>query len=99
MSEFVQDRAAERRLRILQAISSDKDEAMSETRIKAQLDAWAWRAPIEVVRQDMRYLETLGAIRILPAGDELIGILAQLGRQHLAFETDIEGVQRPKKKF
>ena len=93
---FVDDRIAERRLRILQAIAIDDDQSMSQSRIKMQLDAWAWKAPIEVVRQDMRYLAKVGAIRLVEAGDELIAVFRELARQHLARESFIEGVREPK---
>lgn len=98
-ADFGKDKTEERRLRILEAIASDSDEAMSETRIKGRLDIWAWKAAIEVVRQDLRYLETLGAIRIIDAHGEMMAVLALLGRQHLNREARIEGVQEARRAF
>lgn len=99
MSDFAKDKTEERRLRILEAIALDGDETMSETRIKRQLDAWLWKAPIELVRQDLRYLSNLEAVRVIDAGGEMVAVLALLGRQHLARETVIEGVQRARQVF
>lgn len=99
MSDFMRDRNEERRLRILEAINGDRDGSMSETRLKGQLNALAWRDPIEVIRQDLRYLEQLSAIRIIDANGEMIAVLALLGRQHLARETQIEGVQPARHEF
>lgn len=97
MNDFAEDKIAERRLRILQAIAQDEDERMSQTRIKAQLDAWAWKDPIEVIRQEMRYLGKVGAIRLVEAGDELVAVFRDLARQHLAHENIIEGVMVPRR--
>lgn len=99
MTDFIKDKIEERRLRILEAIATDDDEAMSETRIKAQLDLWAWKAPIEAIQQDLHYLKTVGAIRVIEANDILVGVMAQLGRQHLAREALVVGVQRARPKF
>lgn len=96
MSDFVQARAEGRRLRILMAISEENDKRLSDGIIKRKLDLWGWRYPIEVVKQDLRYLATVGAISIAEANDELAAELHELGRQHLVREMTIEGVEVPR---
>jgi len=97
MNDWAETKIEERRLRILQAIAQDEDQTMGQARIKYVLDAWAWKDPIEVVRQEMRYLAKVGAIRLVAAGDEFVGVMKELGRQHLTHENIIEGVLVPKR--
>jgi len=97
MNDWAETKTEERRLRILQAIALDEDQSMSQARIKYQFDAWAYKVPIELVRQELRYLARMGAIRIVEAGDEFVAVMKELGRQHLAHEIIVEGVQIPKR--
>lgn len=95
--DFQKLKTEERRLRILEAVSQDPNETLSQRIIKAHLDIWALRVPIEVVRQDLRHLAAVGAIKITEVGDEMIAELCELGHQHLAREIVVEGVMKPRR--
>ena len=96
MNDFREARIAGRRLRILMAIDEESDKRLSDGLIKRKLDIWGWRYAVQVVKQDLRYLASVGAIRIAEANDEIAAELTELGQQHLVREMTIEGVEVPR---
>jgi hypothetical protein len=84
------------RLVILKALAAEPRWSLNETLIQAQLETYAGIArPREWVRQEMRWLEEMGAVVNTEAGSVLIATMTERGRDHVERRTVIEGIKRP----
>jgi hypothetical protein len=56
---------------------------------------WNIKKPIEWIHGELRWLEMMGAVTLVPAGEGLIAKITRKGRDHLDHLALIEGVKRP----
>lgn len=87
--------AREARLRILQVLSQQTDNSLSDLLLKRTLDYYGYRRDRDWIRTQMRKLEQLGAVSLTEAEDVLFATLAPAGRDHLEERLVLEGVMRP----
>lgn len=87
--------AREARLRILQVLSQQTDERLSDILLKRTLDIYGYRRDRDWIRTQMRKLADLGAVTLHEAGEVLFATIAGPGHDHLEQRSIIEGVMRP----
>lgn len=85
----------EARLIILKALAAQSDETLQSELLRRELASYAIRREREWVHDELRWLEQMGAVTIVPAGTVLIATLTEKASRHLAREIAIEGVKRP----
>lgn len=87
--------AADARLYILQEANRQVDEHLSDVMARRLLDLYRIHRDIDWVRTQMRKLEALGAVELIPAGHLLVAKITSAGRDHLEKRAIIDGVSRP----
>lgn len=85
----------EARLIILRALAEQANYSLNESLLADTLETFGIYRPRAWVRDEMRWLETMGAVRVTEAGSVLIGTLLDKGREHVEQRMRIEGVKRP----
>ena len=83
------------RLIVLKALAQQVDETLNSDLILPELVKFGIRRDRSWLHQEMRWLQTMGAVTVIEAGSLLVATLAETGRQHLDRMIAIEGVLRP----
>lgn len=84
----------EARLRILQEMAEESDKRIAVNRLRDMLrDRWAIKKSQEWVDLQVSLLKELGALTVVTVGELRVAMLAQRGREHLAKEIELPGVQ------
>jgi len=97
MSDAIRARA---RLKMLAALADEVDETSNSIFLQEDLAGrWRINRSHAWVRDELRYLETMGAVTIVAAGEALVATLTEKGRDHLAKLVAIEGVAKPSESF
>lgn len=92
---FVDQYRAEARLIILRALAEWPDGSLSAKMLGHKLAEFAIRQPREWVRDEIMYLDKMGALTITEVETVLIATITEKGRQHLARQIRISGVDWP----
>lgn len=87
--------AADARLLILKELARQVDGRLSDLLIRRVLDAYGIKRDRDWIVTQLRKLESLGAIDLMPAGEALVALLTRAGRDHIEERSVIEGVTRP----
>lgn len=85
----------ESRLVILKALAEEPDRRLNSELLRRSLDAFGITRTRDWVHGEMRFLEQIGAIRVVEAGSVLVGELTRRGDDHVERRTVLDGVKRP----
>lgn len=95
MNDFDHFLTLDARLVMLRTLAGQNDGRLNETMLHASLVTFGHNRSRDWVRQQMRHLDDVGAIKITEAGTVFIGSLTRLGQDHVDRRAIIEGVARP----
>lgn len=95
MSGYDEHLTQDARLVILRALNDQPDGRLNESIISVVLETFAHRRSREWVRQQLRFLQDMGAVRNTEAGTVLISEITRNGVDHVERRTILEGVKRP----
>ena len=87
--------AQDRRLIILEKLAETSDRKLNDRLLVRYLDARAHNVSYEVVRTDIRFLASLGAVVRTEVGGLVVAEITQTGEDHLSGAQRLEGVERP----
>lgn len=73
----------------------DMQGAANETILHAELDRFGHRRSRDWLRTQMRWLESVGAVKISEAGSQLVASITRAGVDHVERRAVIEDVARP----
>ena len=92
MRDIVREEA---RLIILRELHAQSNYALNDALLQATLETFGIGKSREWVREELNYLERVGAIRRSVAGSAMIAQLEPKGVEHVERRLVIEGVKRP----
>jgi hypothetical protein len=95
MSDFRQYIAADVRLIILCELVAQPDYRLNETLLLRVLETFGHRKSRDYLRDQLRWLDDMGAVSLTEAGTVMIAELTRRGRDHVERRVVIEGVARP----
>jgi hypothetical protein len=95
MTDFRQYIASDVRLIILRELASQPDYRLNETLLLRVLETFGHRKSRDYLRDQLRWLEEMGAVSLTEAGTVMIAELTRRGRDHVERRTVIEGIARP----
>jgi hypothetical protein len=95
MTDFRQYIAADVRLIILRDLAVQPDYRLNETLLLRVLETFGHRKSRDYLRDQLRWLEEMGAVTLTEAGTVLIAELTRRGRDHVERRVVIEGIARP----
>jgi hypothetical protein len=95
MSDFDIFLTQDARLVMLRTLGEQLDGRLNETMLHAALVTFGHNRSRDWVRQQMRHLADVGAIKLTEAGTVMIGALTRQGLDHVERRSIIEGVARP----
>lgn len=95
MSNYAEDLARTARLYILKELAQQVDGRLNDLMLSRMLDMFGIRRDRDWVKSQLRKLEGLGAIELMPAGEMLVARITRDGRDHVDERAVIEGVARP----
>jgi hypothetical protein len=85
----------EARLIILRELYAQTNYALNDALLQQTLETFGIARPREWVREEIAYLEQLGAVTKTSAGSVTVARLAPKGVEHVERRQVIEGVKRP----
>ncbi|WP_420132186.1 hypothetical protein [Rhodopseudomonas sp.] len=85
----------EARLIMLRELHAQTNYSLNDALLQATLESFGIAKPREWVREEIGYLETLGAVTKTSAGSVVVARLAPKGVEHVERRLVIEGVKRP----
>lgn len=83
------------RLKMLEELARQVDGRLSELAMRSVLNAWNIRRDRDWIATQLRKMEQLGAIELLPTGETLVAQITPQGRDHLEERSVIVGILRP----
>ena len=83
------------RLVVLKALNKQVGGHLNDSLISGELEIQSHKWSRDQVRDLLRWLESMGAVKITEAGTSLIAAIALRGIEHLERRAVIEGIQRP----
>jgi hypothetical protein len=95
MTDFRQYVAADVRLIILRELVAQPDYRLNETLLLRVLETFGHRKSRDYLRDQLRWLEEMGAVTLTEAGTIIIAELTRRGRDHVERRRVIEGIARP----
>jgi hypothetical protein len=95
MTDFRQYIAADVRLIILRELAVQPDYRLNETLLLRVLETFGHRKSRDYLRDQLRWLDDMGAVSLTEAGTVMIAELTRRGRDHVERRTVIEGIVRP----
>jgi hypothetical protein len=95
MTDFRQYIAADVRLIILRELVAQPDYRLNETLLLRVLETFGHRKSRDYLRNQLRWLEEMGAVTLTEAGTVMIAELTRRGRDHVERRVVIEGIARP----
>lgn len=99
MNEAAQFITLQARLKILQEIAKQVDGQLNEASIRYVLDVWNIKRDRDWIATQLRKLEMLGAVELIPSGTMLTARITPAGRDHLQERSVIEGIMRPSEDY
>lgn len=85
----------EARLIILRELHAQTNYALSDALLQQVLESFGIAKPRQWVREEIGYLETIGAVSKTSAGSVVVARLLPKGGEHVERRLVIEGVKRP----
>ena len=95
MTDFRAFIAADVRLIILRELMGQADYRLNEVLLSRVLETFGHRKSRDYLRNQLRWLEDLGAVTLAEAGTVIIAELTRRGRDHVERRVVIEGIARP----
>jgi hypothetical protein len=95
MTDFRAFIAADVRLIILRELMGQADYRLNEVLLSRVLETFGHRKSRDYLRDQLRWLEDLGAVTLAEAGTVMIAELTRRGRDHVERRVVIEGIARP----
>lgn len=95
MSDYDTFMAEDARLVILKELAKQTNASLNETILQKVLETFGHTRSREWVRTQLRKLEELGAVALVPAGTVMIATLKQAGLDHVERRSLIDGIARP----
>jgi hypothetical protein len=95
MTDFRQYIAADVRLIIVRELAAQPDYRLNETLLSRVLETFGHRKSRDYLRDQLRWLEEMGAVTLTEAGTVMIAELTRRGRDHVERRVVIEGIARP----
>jgi hypothetical protein len=95
MTDFRAFVAADVRLIILRELAVQPDYRLNETLLSRVLETFGHRKSQDYLRDQLRWLEEMGAATLTEAGTVRIAELTRRGRDHVERRVVIEGIARP----
>jgi hypothetical protein len=86
--------ARDARLRILSALSKEGDYTLNEHLISAYLSVYGHKRSLDWLRNQLRWLEDVGAVKLTDAEGHMIAKIRRKGLDHLEGRLLIEGILR-----
>lgn len=83
------------RLTMLKSLRAQGDCRANEKILQLEAKAFGLSFSREVIRQEMKYLESLQAISVQESGSVMIATLKRRGEDHLERLLELEGVDPP----
>lgn len=85
----------EARLIVLRELHAQDNYALNDSLLQLTLEGFGIARPREWVRDEIRYLERLGAVTTTAVGSVIVAQLTPKGVEHVERRQIIEGVKRP----
>jgi hypothetical protein len=95
MTDFRAFIAADVRLIILRELIGQADYRLNEVLLSRVLETFGHRKSRDYLRDQLRWLEEMGAVTLAEAGTVMIAQLTRRGRDHVERRVVIEGIARP----
>jgi hypothetical protein len=92
MSDIIREHA---RLIILRHLAEQTGYASNSSMLETKLAEFGIVKPRAWLHDEMRYLEEVGAIKVIEAGTVRVAALTDKGLEHVERRLIIEGVKRP----
>lgn len=95
MSDFNQFLTLDARLVILRALNEQSDGRLNDSLLADVLDTYGHHRSRDWIRQQLRFLADLGAVKNTDIGPVMVAAITRLGVDHVERRTQLEGVKRP----
>lgn len=95
MSDYHKFIAEDVRLIILRELATQTDYRLNDTLLMRVIETYGHRKSRDYLRDQLRWLEEIGAVRLSEIGLVMIAELTQRGRDHVERRAVIEGIARP----
>jgi hypothetical protein len=95
MSLLSNFRLRDLRLTMLKSLKAQHDATANEKILQMEAKSFGLSYTREVIRQELKYLESLQAIKLTEAGSVMIATLKRRGEDHLERLVELEGVDAP----
>lgn len=95
MTDYAQWMREDARLIMLKALAQRADETLHSGYLELELRRFGIREDRDWIHDELRWLDSHGAITLIVAGTVLVATLTEKGARHLAREIAISGVKRP----
>ncbi|TCU35437.1 hypothetical protein [Rhizobium azibense] len=95
MSDFNEFLTLDARLVILRALNEQSDGRLNDSLLADVLDTYGHHRSRDWIRQQLRFLADLGAVKNTDIGPVMVAAITRLGVDHVERRTQLEGVKRP----
>lgn len=92
MTDIIREEA---RLIILKALHEEDNGAASDARLGSVLDMAAINKSRDWLREELRWLADVGAVKLSTFGSSVIATITMKGAEHVERRLIIEGIRRP----
>jgi DNA-binding GntR family transcriptional regulator len=96
MSDYNDFVTFDARLVILRALTEQPDGRLNESLLADVLDVYGHKRSRDWIRQQLRYLADIGAVKNTDVSGIIVAAITRLGVDHVERRTELEGVKRPK---
>jgi hypothetical protein len=95
MTDFSEFARRDLRLTLLKSLSMQPGFSGNENILQHEAAAVGLHRAREVIRTELRFLESIGAVKVKEAGSVMIGILTARGQDHVKGLLVLDGVNTP----
>lgn len=96
MSDYNEFVTVDARLVILRALAEQPDGRLNDSLLADVLDVYGHHRSRDWIRQQLRYLADIGAVKNTDINGIMVAAITRLGVDHVERRTELEGVKRPK---
>lgn len=83
------------RLTLLQSLNEQSQLRTNDVVLQYEARQFGFERARDVIRQELRFLEQIGAVKLEQAGYVVVATLKLRGQEHVKGLTELEGVDRP----
>lgn len=83
------------RLTLLQSLNDQPQYRANEVILQNEARQFGFERSRDVIRQELRFLEQIGAVKLEKAGPVMVATLKLQGQEHVKGLTELEGVEPP----